>query len=342
MRWLMLGVGAIGGYVGGSLALAGEEVTFLDRPQFAQVLQQNGLTLRIGEQLHHLKQLNVVSSLAEALQTGQYDVAVLAVKSYDTDGVAEMLTPYVADLPPVLSLQNGVENELRLTQVLGPGKVLRGTVTSAIGRKPGEIVLERLRGMGVANEHELAPALVSAMSRAGLNAHLFQNGPAMKWSKMLTNLLANASAALLNWSAAQVFANPQVYRLEMAQLGEALAVMRALRLPVLNLPGTPVRALAMAASLPTGLSQPLLQRALGRGRGGKMPSFHIDLHSGSGKSEVIYLNGAVARLGQAVGVPAPVNERLTELLMAVTTAQLPIDTFENRPQALWEAVYERA
>ncbi|MBP7228786.1 MAG: 2-dehydropantoate 2-reductase, partial [Longilinea sp.] len=107
-------------------------------------------------------------------------------------------------------------------------------------------------------------------------------------------------------------------------------------------PGTPVRALAMAARLPVTLSQPLLRRALGRGRGGKMPSFHIDLHSGSGKSEVAYLNGAVARLGQAVGVPAPVNRRLTELLMAVTTGQLPMDTFQNRPQALWEAVYERA
>lgn len=342
MRWLMLGVGAIGGYVGGSLVLADEDVTFLDRPQTAQLLQRDGLTLRIGGQAHHLTQLHVVSSLPEALRAAPYDVAVLAVKSYDTDGVVEMLAPYVVSLPPVLCLQNGVENELRLAQVLGQDKVLRGTVTSAIGRRPGEIVLERLRGLGVAKEHALAPALVNALNRAGLRAHLFENGPAMKWSKMLTNLLANASAALLDWSAAQVFANPQLYRLEMAQLHEALAVMRALHLPVVDLPGTPVRALAMAARLPVALSQPLLRRALGRGRGGKMPSFHIDLHSGSGKSEVAYLNGAVARLGQAVGVPAPVNRRLTELLMAVTTGQLPMDTFQNRPQALWEAVYERA
>ena len=56
-------------------------------------------------------------------------------------------------------------------------------------------------------------------------------------------------------------------------------------------------------------------RAVGGGRGGKMPSFHIDLHTGRGKSEVEWLNGAVARYGIKFGVPAPVNQRLTAILM---------------------------
>lgn len=342
MRWLMLGVGAIGGYLGGSLALSGETVTFLERAAVAENLRQQGLRLQIRGQRQHLQALHVVTSLAEAFQSGRYDVAVLAVKSYDTAGVLEMLLPHRADLPPLLSLQNGVENEVHLEQALGQGQVLRGTVTSAIGRQAGEIVLERWRGLGVANEHAVAPALVSAMNGAGLRARLFANGPAMKWSKMLTNLLANASAALLNWSAAQVFAHPQLYRMEMQQLHEALTVMRVLHLPVLNLPGTPVRALTFAAGLPAWLGQRLLRRALGSGRGGKMPSFHIDLHSGSGKSEVTFLNGAVVRLGHEQGLDAPVNRRLTELLLAVTSGKLPLNTFENRPEALLEVVYERS
>ena len=140
MRWLMLGVGAIGGYVGGSLALSGETVTFLERAAVAENLRQQGLRLQIRGQRQHLQALHVVTSLAEAFQSGRYDVAVLAVKSYDTAGVLEMLLPHRADLPPLLSLQNGVENEVHLEQALGQGQVLRGTVTSAIGRQAGEIV----------------------------------------------------------------------------------------------------------------------------------------------------------------------------------------------------------
>ncbi len=62
-----------------------------------------------------------------------------------------------AELPPALCLQNGVENEARIAAALGAERVIYGTVTSAVGRKgPGHIVLERLRGVGVAAGHPLS------------------------------------------------------------------------------------------------------------------------------------------------------------------------------------------
>ena len=99
-------------------------------------------------------------------------------------------------------------------------------------------------------------------------------------------------------------------------------------------PGTPARALALATRLPAWLSRPLLARAAGSGRGGKMPSFHIDLHSGRGKSEVEFLHGAVVRAGENFGVPTPVNEVLTETLMALTRGEIPLETFAHQPEKL--------
>ena len=97
---------------------------------------------------------------------------------------------------------------------------------------------------------------------------------------------------------ADLFADPRLYAVEVEVLRECLRVMRALRLRPVDLPGTPVRALALAAErLPRFVAQPALTKALGSGRGDKMPSFHIDLHSGRGRSEVEYLNGAVVRHG---------------------------------------------
>ena len=54
---------------------------------------------------------------------------------------------------------------------LGEDKVISGTVTTAIGRRgPGEIAVERLRGVGMAAEHILANSLIGVLDEAGLRA----------------------------------------------------------------------------------------------------------------------------------------------------------------------------
>jgi 2-dehydropantoate 2-reductase len=149
--------------------------------------------------LQILETPRLVTSLDEAIADDPYDVALFALKSFDTAPALEGLRTYIAQLPPVLCLQNGVENEPALAAVLGPEKVIAGTVTSAIGRiVTGEIVLERLRGVGVAAGHPLSNHLVQAFDQAGLNARLFPRASDMKWSKLVTNLLANATSAILD------------------------------------------------------------------------------------------------------------------------------------------------
>jgi 2-dehydropantoate 2-reductase len=228
-----------------------------------------------------------------------------------------------------------VENEQAIARELGADKVLYGTVTSAIGRRAaGDIVLEKLRGVGIAAGHSLSEKLVAAFNDAYLNCRLYADAHSMKWSKMLTNLIANPTSAILDMTAAQVFANKDLYKLEIEMLRECLAVMKAQHLEVVDLPGTPVRALAFATKLPLWLSKPLLGRAAGTGRGAKMPSFHIDLHSGRGQSEVEYLHGAVVRAGEKAGVPTPVNRVLTETLMSLTRKDIPLEAYAHQPQKL--------
>jgi len=157
----------------------------------------------------------------------------------------------------------------------------------------------------------------------------------MKWSKMLTNLLANATSAILNMTPKEIFAHPGLCRLEIHQLREALQVMAAQGIQVVDLPGTPVRALAFAVkNLPFRLAQLVLKFAVGGGRGGKMPSFHIDLHAGRGKTEVDYLNGAVVRYGATSGVKTPVNHLLNQTLLALAAGEQSLESYQRNPQAL--------
>ena len=214
-------------------------------------------------------------------------------------------------------------------------KVIYGTVTTAIGRRgAGDIVLERLRGCGVARGHPLSEKLNDVLNEAYLNSQLFDDANSMKWSKMLTNLIANPASAILDMTAAEVFANRDLYKLEIEMLRECLAVMEAQGFQVVDLPGTPVKALALATKLPLWLSKPFLARAAGAGRGGKMPSFHIDLHSGRGKSEVEYLHGAVVNAGEKWHVPTPVNAALTETLLALTNKEISLEEFAHKPERL--------
>ena len=152
LRFLCLGTGAIGTYIGGSLAAAGQPVVFVDRPEMAALLKENGLHIRRKDDSLTVAAPDVVSSMEEALTHGPFDVGILAVKSYDTAGLLEMLAPYSLALPPILCLQNGVDNEPALQQVLGAERVIRGTVTTAVGRlEAGSVVVEKLRGMGGQN-----------------------------------------------------------------------------------------------------------------------------------------------------------------------------------------------
>jgi len=115
-------------------------------------------------------------------------------------------------------------------------------------------------------------------------------------------------------------------------------VMEAQGIKVVDLPGTAVRALAYATRLPLWLSKPFLSRAAGAGRGAKMPSFHIDLHAGRGKSEVEYLHGEVVRAGQKCNVPTPVNKVLTEILLALANKEIPLEDFRHKPEKLLEKI----
>jgi 2-dehydropantoate 2-reductase len=337
---LVFGAGAIGTYVGGCLALSGHRATFVERPEIAEEIGRSGLRIETadgGVLSLDPTGFRLAASPREALASARFDVALVALKSYDVPSLISSLEG--SGETPFLCFSNGVDNEAALARAFGPARVIAATVATAVGRRgAGDVVVEKLRGTGVAAGHPLSERLVRAMNGAGLLARLYARPADMKWSKLLTNLLANATSAILDMTPAAIFADPGLYRLEVEQLREALRVMRRAKISVVDLPGTPVRLLALGAFLPPVLSRPFLSRAVAGGRGGKMPSFHIDLHSGRGRSEVGHLNGAVVRHGEDAGVPTPVNRLLTDTLSALTRGEIPLDTFAKKPDRLIRAV----
>jgi 2-dehydropantoate 2-reductase len=338
MRLLIVGAGAIGSYVGGYLAQAGQRVTFLARPATAAQLKAHGLKISSPRQgtAFSVHRFETAGSATEAFAQGGYDCVVLAVKSFDTAGVLAELRAATPAPPPVLCLQNGVDNEAEIEAALGPGRVIAGTVVTPLSKAAeGAIVVEKPRGIGLALAHPLSAPLMAALTGAGIRAQGYATAGPMKWTKLFTNLMGSATSAILDLPVAEIYADPRLYAVERAVMGECARVMQALGYPFVNLPGARVPLLAWVATRwPAALAQPLLARVVAGGRGTKMPSLHIDLHSGRPRSEVTWLHGAVARHGARVNVPAPVNRVLSETLAALHGGTLNRDDFRRQPEAL--------
>jgi 2-dehydropantoate 2-reductase len=332
LKILCFGAGAIGSYVGGSLATRGHEVHFLDRPEAIEKIKNYGIRLVLPEGSHDLVPDHLWSSLDEAICENQFDFSIVAVKSFDTESLIETWHEKKDLIPPVLCLQNGVENEIKISSVLGPEKTISGTVTTAIGRIENGIIVERLRGIGIENKNALTENIITILSDAGLKAVGFMDANSMKWSKLLTNLTTNASSAILGMTPAEILSDSDLFKIEIEQLRETIRVMRAQRILVTDLPGTPVKLFAIIVEkFPHLISKFILKKAISGGRGGKMPSFYLDLKSNRKKSEVDYLNGAVVRFGKEVNMPAPVNKKLTDVLTQLTLGDIPLMEYDHQP-----------
>lgn len=334
LRFFIIGSGAIGTYVGGSLARIGHKVVFLERPQRVNILQETGISLTVEGQTHRITQPVVVGSLRDAFDKNAYDAAIFALKSYHTQAMAARLETFRECVPPLLCLQNGIGNEEILAKAVGGKNVIPGTITTSVTKNhTGDISVRKKRGMGLAADSPGISQLVDAFQDAGLEPMVYNNPSSMKWTKLLTNLMANASCAILDMTPGEVYSDLELYSMEIRQLREALAVMRARHIPPVNLPGIPSKLLArVVRNIPPTLSQPLLSRIIRGGRGGKMPSLHMDLHAGKEKNEVIYLNGAVVREGKKLGVPTPVNALLNRTLLGLATGELSIENYARQPQ----------
>ncbi len=342
LRILSFGAGAIGTYIGGSLALMGHDVHFVERTEVVPQIIHQGITIHNKSGVHHLDQLTFYDNLEEAFNSLHYDLGLVAVKSYDSQKLANSLLPFKTSLPPLLCLQNGVENENIYRAHFGENEVIAASVTSAISRLSiGEIIVETERGVGIAKEHPLSIVLSNSLSQAGIKTRLYQNAESMKWSKLLTNLLANATSAILDLPPYEIFSHPLSCQIEIYQIQEALRVMKSYQYQVVNLPSTPVRFLMMIINnCPFKQSQFILFHFVGKGRGNKMPSLQIDLSQGKSESEVDFLNGAVVRFGEKTGIKSPVNKFLNQTLLSMVRGEIAPDNYRHNPQKLWNTLLQ--
>jgi 2-dehydropantoate 2-reductase len=353
MRVLIIGAGAIGLWLGAYLVRSHNQVTFVGRPKITEAITRNGLMVtQANGQKWTVDRFSAVTSVNTAITMHKdrckgFDLVIFTVKAYSlaeaVQHVALVWKQIVGDGPqqstqPVLvCFQNGVGSEEIIAEAFGRENVVSATTTSPVvmsspgliseARADGCICLAPISLQNKSGKTESAyqgshPRKVRSLERvadslrtAEMDVRQYDDHRRLKWSKMLLNMLGNATGAILDMPAVELYRDARVFDLEMRMLRETRQVMKRLRIRPLDLPHFPAALMSLAVEIvPRLLLRPILRRRLVSGRGDKRPSFYYELVRRTGQSEVQWLNGSVAQYGESLSIATPVNTRLTMVL----------------------------
>lgn len=300
MRITIVGPGAVGLLWACRLAAAGAAVTILDhRPQRAAQLSAQGLYLEDGHKKTHLM---VAASADPSPALATANLALVCVKAYHTQAVAQTLAQHLPVDARALTLQNGAGNVEALVAALGEARVLGGiTSEGATLLGPGQV---RHAGRG---QTHLGPAvgapdafcqeLAALFSRSGLACQVAQGVQNLIWTKLIINVGINALTAILGVPNGRLLELPAAAELMAAAVAEALAVGQARGIAFLH----------------ADMQQAV--RDVARRTGANISSMLQDTRAGR-RTEVEFINGYLARAGQELGLAGPVSQTLTNLVLA--------------------------
>ncbi len=173
MRMVVMGTGGTGGYFGGLLARAGEEVTFVARGAHLEAIRAQGLTVKSRLAGDFTLRVKATDNPAEV---GPVDLILFCVKAYDTDAAAEQIRSLVGPDTVILSVQNGIDNEEWIARIVGDKHVIGAVAQiSSVIEAPG--VIAQTAGPGKILFGELAgdasprtERLLGIFRRAGIAA----------------------------------------------------------------------------------------------------------------------------------------------------------------------------
>jgi len=338
-RIAIFGAGAVGGYVGGHLARAGQDVCLIDPwPEHVDTINTTGLRLE-GTQGDHLVRVPAMHlQEMQRLSKTPVDIAILCTKSFDTEWATYAMKQYLAPGGYLVSMQNGM-NEERVAAVAGWERTV-GCIVSTISVNcyaPGRI--KRFQQPGgskhtvfrVGEVHgRITPRAVALAETLGQvdSAAVTPNLWGERWTKLTTNSITHGILGATGLDNRSVYVERgTAHRMGIKLAGEAIAVGRALGFDVGTILGmspddwsgaadgdaaaldTVRSGLAHWMTTLTEPSQSSVGRDVTRGR----------------RSEIEYTNGLIAAKGEQVGVPAPTHAALTRVILRIDRGALMPD-----------------
>ncbi len=341
-RIAIMGTGAVGAYAGAHMAQAGEDVTFIDPwPENVETMKAKGLKVShirdVPEWTTPVKALHL-TELQSVAKGKPFDIAFVCMKSYDTEWATVMISQYLAPNGFIVSLQNCM-NEETIAGVVGWGKVV-GCIASSITVdlcEPGHV--RRAAGKSgdkhtvfrtgevhgrITERVEEIRRLVALTDSALATTNLWGE----RWSKLVTNAMANGMSASTGLISKDILRNDTLRHFG-ARLGsEAIRVGQALGYELEDVHHIDPEVIAKAGEGDPAATKEYdehrLEEVNKAGGGEHRPSMGQDMVKGR-RTEIEFLNGLIVRKGEEIGIPTRANAALTDIVKRVEKGELQPD-----------------
>jgi len=300
MRIAVVGTGAMGSVYAGLLAAAGHDVAAVDvNADHVEAIRTRGLRVDgvSGDRVVR------IAAATDPAEVGPVELVVIATKSMDARAAAESAGPLIGPDTTVLTIQNGLGAADEVAEVVGDDRLMVG-VAGGFGASivaPGhahhhgmELVRLGERAGPVTDRTE---RVADAWRQAGFDVRTYDDVARLQWEKLICNACFAGIGGLLELTIGDVVDNPHAWSVASRCAQEALDVGRA-RGVALDIADCDTYVLDYARAIPDA-----------------RPSLLLDLLAGR-PTEVEWINGSVPREGAKVGVPAPANELVTQLVLA--------------------------
>jgi 2-dehydropantoate 2-reductase len=298
MRIAVMAAGAVGGYFGARMAVAGHEVHFIARGAHLEAIRKDGLKIESPLGNLHLKDANVTDDPAKV---GPVDIVLFAVKLWDTEKAAEQAKPLIGKDTRLITLQNGVDSVERIAPILGADHVVGGIafIATVIG-SPGVIShtsqfatmhFGRIDGKPDA----MLSAFADAAKAASIDLKIVDSINRDRWQKFIFLVALSGMTSAARSTIGPILADQDTRTFYRQLMTETMAVGRAKGVPLSD--DYIEERMKFSDAAPKGMKA----------------SMYHDLERGN-RLELDWLAGTVVKLARETGVPVPANEAVYTLL----------------------------
>lgn len=285
-----MGAGGIGGYVGGRLAEAGEEVHLVARGRHLKALQADGLKIESPYGDVHLPNIHATGDPATI---GVVDIVLFTVKLVDALSAAEQMLPLIGEHTRIVTLQNGIDSKSMIGQFVDESKIAAGSIyMAAYIKEPGVIVnpggAYKLTIDSLAGDATMQRFFAACDRADVIDVTPTTEGEYTVWHKFIALAAFAGVTAVSRLPIGAVYERPETLWLMRELLKENVSIASAM--------GQPFDESHVEYTVDLFANQPYEQKS----------SLLVDLEA-SKPNEIAWLSGRIHELGKQLGISTPHN-----------------------------------